>query len=144
VVILYHRAQRLPAQRHGEGDDRGVPAAGRRDAPGAEVVGRLDAPVGLLVEVAVAVDAAGQDEHIRGVDLVCAGSEIAAQRRYPAAPHAHVAADRIGRGHHRAAPDYQIERRHPSPSRAPDLSPISGACEKFPRRAAAMSQRNHA
>ncbi len=128
VVVLDHRAQRLSPERHGEGDDRGVAATGGGDASGAEIVRRLDPPVGLLVEVTVAVDPAGQDQHAGRVDLLGARAEGRAERRDPAAAHAHVAAHRVRRGRHRAAPNDQIERRHgPSP-------PAVARLEHYPRK----------
>ena len=69
VIVLHHLAQRHAAMLGGEGDHRGGAAERRRDGAGVEIVGAHDAHAGLLLDVAVAVDAARQHELAAGIDL---------------------------------------------------------------------------
>ena len=119
LVVVGHRpAQRLALELAHEGHDGGVAAAGGGDGAGAEVVG--GAGTGLrrgLVEVHVAVDAAGQDEHAGGIQLLLAALERFAERGDASVPNADVGGEAVGGGHHGASPDNQIEAAHVSEPR---------------------------
>ena len=69
MIILDRGAQRLPLHLRGERNDRGGPAAGRRNRAAVEIV-RADRPVRRgLVEVAMRIDPAGQYEQPGGIDF---------------------------------------------------------------------------
>ena len=57
----------------------------------------------------MAVDAAGQDELAGGVQLFGAAVERIAERHDAPVAHADVGGEAIGRGHHRASTDDEIE-----------------------------------
>ena len=81
VVFLDHLAQRLAAMLRGERDHRRGAAERRRDRGAVEIVGADDAGRGVLLDMAMAVDRAGQHELAGGVDLARPGAEPAAERR---------------------------------------------------------------
>ncbi len=69
VIVFHHLAQRHAAMLGSEGDHRRGAAKRRRYRARIKVIGAHDAETGLLLDVAVAVDAARQDELAAGVDL---------------------------------------------------------------------------
>ena len=69
VVVLHHLAQRLAAMLGGERDHRGGAAERRGDGGAVEIVGADDPGRRALLDMAMAVDAARQDELGRRVDL---------------------------------------------------------------------------
>ena len=69
VIVLHDLTQRHAAMLGGEGYHRRGAAERRRNGAGIEIVGAHDAEARLLLDVAVAVDAARQDELAAGIDL---------------------------------------------------------------------------
>ena len=112
VVGLDHGAQRVPLVLGGEGDDRGVAAARRRDRARAEVVRGHDAERADLGDVAMAVDAAREHQLARGVDGRVGAVEGVGERHDPTTLDADVALDRVGGRRHRPALDDQVELSH--------------------------------
>ena len=86
VVVLDHFAQRLSPVLGGEGDDGGGAAEGGGDGSGMEVVRAHHPEGGLLLDVAVAVDAAGQHEALLRVNLAGRPRQVARERHDPARP----------------------------------------------------------
>src|SRR5438477_2631731 len=78
-----------------------------------EIVGAHDPGRGFLLDMAMAVDRAGQDELAAGVDVTRAGREPLTERNDRSAAHADVALRRIGGGRDRAVADHQIVVGHP-------------------------------
>ena len=118
VVVLHHRRELHPAMLGREGHDRRGAAEGGRHGARVEVVGAHDARRRDLLEMAVAVDSAGQDVEAGGVDLTAAGRERLAERRDPRAVDPDVARRGGRRGDDGAVPDDQLMHgraaRHPA------------------------------
>ena len=96
----------------GERQDRGIAAEGRGDAAGVKVVGGHHLGRGLLFDVTVRVDAAGQDQEAPGIDPALGIAQVMAERGDPTGPHRDVGKDAIDGGRHRSAFDDQIEFAH--------------------------------
>ncbi len=112
VIVAHDLAQRLALVLRREGDDGRRPAERRRHRGAVEIVGAHDAVRGFLLDMAVAVDAAGQDQLPRGVDLRRARSEAAAERRDGAVPDTDIAAHGVGRGDDGTVADNEIVLGH--------------------------------
>jgi hypothetical protein len=96
----------------GEGHEAAVAAEGRRDAAGAVVVGGHQPHAGFLLDMAMGLDPAGQDQFAGGVDHVALGIEAFRQRNDAPVADADIGTAGIGSGRHGAAPDHQIEVCH--------------------------------
>ena len=96
----------------GKGNDGGVPAKRGGDRGALEVVGRHQPEGGPLLDVAMRLNAAGQDKQVRGVDFLSSFAKIAAKGHDLTVGNADVAFHFRGRGHHRALPDNKIEVGH--------------------------------
>ena len=112
VVILHDLAHRHAAMLGGEGNDRGGAAAGRRAGAGEEIVRRHDAEGGLLLDMAVAVDAAGKHQLALGVDLAAAPGKCRADCNNAPILDADVGADDVCRGCHRTPSHDELEFGH--------------------------------
>src|SRR4051812_27549914 len=84
----------------------------RRRCGALEGVGVHQAGGGKLLDVAVAVDAAGQHQLAARVDFLLSLVEPFADRRDLLAADADIGLEAVGRGRHRAAADHEIERIH--------------------------------
>ena len=109
VVLAHHRARRHPAVLCGERDEGGRSTAGRRNARGVEVVRRGEPARGSLIDVAMDVHAAGQQQHRRGVDFALAPVQRQAQCGDAPVLDSHVTRDHVGRGHHGGAANHEVE-----------------------------------
>ena len=114
VIVLDRLAQAAFAVLTDEGDDRRGSAACRRCRVGPELAGVLDAVKGRLVDVDVAVDAAGQDQHTGGIDDFV-GVQIVGERNDATTPDADVAAHGVGGRDHSAALDDKVILSHDDP-----------------------------
>ncbi len=112
AVVGDHRAHRLAVVLGGKRDHGGGAAERGRDRAALEIVGVPDAHARELLDVAVAVDPAGQHELARGIDLAPGARQLLGQRRDPAVADADVAAHAVGRGHDGAVADHQIVVGH--------------------------------
>ena len=130
VIVGNRFTQRLAAMLHGERDDRRGPAERRGQRTRLEVVGHHGAAGGEalragLIEMAVRVDAARQDEPSRlHRSSVRHRREPLGQRHDFAAADADVTARTVAGRDHRAALDHKIERGHainPSPRLAQNV-----------------------
>src|SRR5215469_2742318 len=99
----------------GKRNDRRRAAKRRRHGRAVEIVGADNASGGALLDMAMAVDAAGQDEPAGCIDFALTRAEVLAERRDDAVPDADIARDRIGGGRYSAAADYQIVLAHAVP-----------------------------
>src|SRR5437763_15547485 len=99
----------------GERDHRRRAAKRRRDGRAVEVVGADDPRRGALLDVAMAVDAAGQYELPTRLDLVRACGETLAERGNDAVLDPDIAHRRVGRRRDRAVADHQIVIAHAGP-----------------------------
>ena len=115
VVLLDDPAQRLPPMLRGERDHRRRAAKRRRDGRAVEIIGADDPSRGALLDMAMAVNAAGQDQLPARIDLACSRAEIFAERRDHATLDAYVANRRVGRRRDGAAADYKIVFAHAAP-----------------------------
>jgi hypothetical protein len=124
MIILHRRAQRLALLLAGERNHGGGAAMRRRDRAGMEIVAELERRRHRLIEMDMGVDPARQHVAPRGVDLVRARAELAAQRRDPALLDPDIALEHIrGRGRARIAND-SVELGH---MRTPLVISASGA-----------------
>jgi hypothetical protein len=112
VVVVHRRLQRLTLELAGERDDRGRTAARRGQGAGVEVVRHLRAVGHRLVEVAMAVDATGQDPAARGVDLPRCPRQPARERGDRAVLHADVRVEDVGGSGDPGVADHQVELTH--------------------------------
>src|SRR5437868_12914157 len=78
-----------------------------------EIVGAHDPGRGFLLDMAMAVDRAGQDQLAAGVDVTRAGREPLAECDDGAVPDTDVADGRIRGGRDRAVADHQVVVGHP-------------------------------
>jgi hypothetical protein len=108
VVVLDDGPELHPAVLRREGDHGGGAAEGRGHGAGVKIVGAHDPGRGELVDVDVAVDAAGEDVEAAGIDLPAPGRQPLAERRDPPAVDPDVAAERLGRRDDGAAPDDEL------------------------------------
>src|SRR6516225_10887322 len=97
----------------GERDHRRGPAKRRRHCRAVEIVGADDAGGRALLDVAVAVDTAWQDQTPTRIDLTGAWSQILAEGRHDTVSDADVAGGGVGRGRYCAVADHQVELAHP-------------------------------
>ena len=109
MIVVDHGAERLAADRHGEGDHRGGAAAGRRPGAGTEIVAGLLPLPGLLVHMAMAVDPAGGDELARGIDHRLGVAEIITQGGDAAVLHGDVAVEEVAGGGDSGVADEEVE-----------------------------------
>ena len=109
VIVVDRRAQRMPLHLRRERNDRRRAAARRRTRAGLEVVGHPRRRRHRLVEVAVAVDSAGQHVAPRRVDVARAARQALAQRDDAPVAHADVGPLRVGRGDYESVPDDEVE-----------------------------------
>ena len=113
VVFGDDFAQGLAAMLRRKRDDSRRAAERRRHRRAVEIVGAHDPGRGFLLDMAMAVDRAGQNELAAGVDVARAGREPLAECHDRAAAHADVALRRVGGGRDRAVADHQIVVGHP-------------------------------
>ena len=114
VILVHHGLQAHADVLRGERDHRGGAAERRRRGGALEGVGVHQAGGGELLDVAVAVDAAGQHQLAARVDLALALVEAFADRRDGRAADADIGLEAVGRGRDGAAADHQIEGLHAS------------------------------
>ena len=112
AIVGDHVAHRLAAVLRGERNHRGRAAERRRDGARVEVVGVPDAHARELLDVAMAVDPARQDQLARGVDLPGRARQVLGERDDAAAAHADVGTEGVRGGHDRAVANHQIEIGH--------------------------------
>src|SRR6185312_13935334 len=91
MIVIDDRAQRLPSYLHRKRDNGGVTAAGRGNRARTEVVSRGTSLPGLLIHVAVTIDAARHDEFPPGIDCFLSSRQVIAQQRYAAITHSDIA-----------------------------------------------------
>jgi hypothetical protein len=96
----------------GEWDDCRIAAERRGDGAAVKIVGAHHAGRGLLLDMDMAVDCAGQHELARRVDLARAGRQAPAERRHHAVLDADVAMLRVGRRDDGTVPDDEIVFGH--------------------------------
>lgn len=96
----------------GERDDRCRAAKCRRHGGAVEVVGANHPGGGALLDVTMAVDAAGQDQLATRSDLARPGTEVPAECRDDPVFDADVACHDIRRSRHCAVADHEIEIGH--------------------------------
>ena len=109
-------AQRFALDLPREGNQGRRPAAGRGNRGRVEVrAGPCARLRGVLLDVNVGVDPAGQDVLTGRVDGSRSIAQPVAQCGDLAVPDAHVANPGVGGRHHRATPDHEIEFRHARP-----------------------------
>ena len=112
VIFLDDPAQRLAAMLRGKRNHcRGAAKRGR-NGRAVEIVGAHDPGRGALLDMAMAVDRAGQDETARRVDLVISRREVASQCGDHSVLDGDIALRRIGSGRHRAVADDEIKVGH--------------------------------
>ena len=119
VVFLDHLAQGLAAVLRRERDDGRGAAERRGHRAAVEIVGADDPGRGFLLDMAMAIDRAGQHELAAGVDLARARRQPATQGGDHAVLDADVAVLGIGGRDHRAVADDEIVIGH---ARSPRLS----------------------
>jgi hypothetical protein len=134
-VFRDHLAQGLAAMLRRERDHRRRAAERGRHGRAVEIVGAHEPGRGFLLDMAMAVDRAGQHNLAGRVDVAVAGRQALAERDDRAIPDADVADGRVGGGCDRAVADHQIEFGHVRPF------PLSRHCE--PRRGEAISLGRH-
>ena len=93
-----------------------VPPNAADDGGAVEIVGAHHPGRGALLDMAMAVDAAGQHELAARIDLARPRAEALAERRDDAVLDADIAGRGVGRGRHRAVADHQIVFAHARPS----------------------------
>src|SRR6185437_7744321 len=93
---------------------RGAAACGGA-GPAHEVVGHDRLVSGRLIEMAMGVDPARQDEKAAGVDLAPARGKVRGEGGDAPVPNADVRSINIDGGRRRPAPDHEIERGHRFP-----------------------------
>jgi hypothetical protein len=96
----------------GEGDDRRGAAAGRRPGGAVEIVGGHHPARGLLLDMAVAVDAARQDQPAGRVDVARALLQPAAEGHDDPVADADVGLELVGRRDDAAVADDEVEGGH--------------------------------
>src|SRR5437762_8757994 len=99
----------------GKRDHRRRAAKRRRDGRAIEVVGADDARRGALLDMAMAVDAAGQYQLPARLDLDRTCGETLAECGNDAVLDPDIAHRRVGRRRHRAVADHQIVIAHAGP-----------------------------
>ena len=112
VVVLDHLGQAGADMLRRERDHRRGAADRGRGGRGGEGVGVHQPGGGELLDVAVAVDAAGQDQPPGRVDLHRTCGELATDRSHLLARNPYVGVEDAGRGGDRAATDDQVELGH--------------------------------
>ena len=124
VVVGDGRRDGGAAMLRRERDDGGRAAERGGNRAAVEVVGGHDAHAGELLDMAMAVDAAGKHVAARGVDVAGACRKLFRHRDDLLAADADVAAHRLGGGRHGAVADGEVELFHgfsrPPPRRRPD------------------------
>ena len=108
VVVLDHGAELHAAVLRGERDDRRGAAEGGGHRARVEVVRAHDPGRGELVEVHVAVDAAGEDVEAAGVELPAARRQALAEGGDLPGIDADVGGEGLGGGDDRAAADDEV------------------------------------
>jgi hypothetical protein len=112
VIIGDGSGDRRAAVLGGERNDRRRAAIRRGHGAAIEVVRRHDPHAGELLDVAVAVDAAGQHVPAPGVDIARAGGQPLGDRDDLLSGDADVGTHRLGGGRHRAVTDGEVELIH--------------------------------
>ncbi len=115
VVFLDDPPQRLAAMLRGERNDRRGAAERGRYGRAVEIVGGHHPGRRLLLDMAMAVDGAGQHEATGGVYFARAAREAAPQGGDDPVLDAHIARRRIGGGRHRSVADDEIKIVHRLP-----------------------------
>jgi hypothetical protein len=112
VIVVDARAQQATPLLHSEGDDRRGAAERGSDRAGIEIVRGLDPHARFLLDVDVAVDAAGQDQAATRIDLLRCCSERLPECHDLAAAHADIAVHPVRRRDHRTVSDDKVELGH--------------------------------
>ena len=112
VILVHHGLQAHADVLRGERDDGGGAAERRCRGGGLEGVGVDQAGRRELLDVAVAVDAAREDEFSARVDLALALVETLGDRRHRRAADADIGLHGVGRGRDCAAADHEVEGLH--------------------------------
>ena len=112
VVVLDHLGQTHPDMLGREGNDRGRAAERGRGRRGLERVGVHHARGGKLLDMGVRVDAARHHQLAARIDRARARAEVPTDRRDGLAANADVGAHGVGRRHHGAAADHEVEGLH--------------------------------
>ena len=89
-----------------------VPPNAAATVPRVEVVGVPDAHARELLDVAMAVDPARQDQPARGIDLLRSARQVLGERDDAAAADADLGTEGVRGGHDRAVANDQIEVWH--------------------------------
>jgi len=109
VILVHHGLQAHADVLRGKRDHCGGAAVGGRRRCALERVGVHQAGGRKLLDVAVAVDAAGQHQFAARVDLLFALVETFGDGRDGRSADADIGLHGVGRGRHRAAADHEIE-----------------------------------
>ena len=112
MVIVNDGAQPLPPHLHRKRYDRRVPTARRGYGSGTEVVRCLATLPGLLIHVAVAIDAPGYDQLSDRIHCFFGRGQLVAKHRDASVPYADVGAEYVCRRRYRSVDDLQIELCH--------------------------------
>jgi len=126
VIVLDGRTHALPLELAGERHHGGGAAVSGRHRAREEVVGEGDRVPHRLIEVAVGVDAPGEDVAAGRVDLAASGTEATPERGHHAVGNAEIGLEDIGCRRDHRIPDDRVELRHGRPSLRGTAAPFRG------------------
>ena len=108
-VIVAHHPRQMHADMLGrKADDRGRAAESRRGGRAFKGVGVHDTRRRQLLDMGVAVDAAGQHQLVTCIDLAAAGRQITADGGDGFTGNADIGLENVGCGRHAAAADHEV------------------------------------